>query len=198
MAAGSFQKSSVGWQLQQFGRRVGEWLELNFLQGSDDPTDQPIWSAPTWLEKGLFWLLVAVLLTWISWRVYKLAKVYLRNWRSGAWKGVKLGGMGAGRSDVTVAAWLRRAEESQQQGRYGEACRALYMAMLQRLHDTQTILNQPSRTDGEYLQLVRQFSQPRPYQLLIQTHERFYFGDLAATAETFQRCKRAYQEIAKQ
>ena len=196
MAAGTFQKSSVGWQLQQLGRRVEEWFELTFSQGSDTPNDQPIWSAPNWLERGIFWLLVAVLLTWISWQVYKLVKIYLRNWRPRAWKGIKLSK--AAQPDPTVATWLQWAEESQKQGHYGAACRALYMAMLQRLHDTQVIPEQPSRTDGEYLQLVRQFSQPRPYQLLIQTHERFYFGHLAATAETFQRCKRAYQEIAKQ
>ena len=198
MAAGSFQKSSVSWQLQQLGRRVEEWFELTFLQGSDITNEPPIFSTANWLERGLLGLLAAVLLTWISWRLYKLAKVYLRNWRPLNWQGIKLSGRGAGGQDATVAVWLRRAEETQQQGRYGEACRALYMAMLQRLHDTQVILNQPSRTDGEYLELVRQFSHPRPYQLLIQTHERLYFGHLAATAETFQRCKRAYQEIVKQ
>ena len=198
MAAGSFQKSSIGWQLQQLGRRGREWFELRFLQNNSDASDNlPTASGPNWLERGIVWLLVALLLIWVSWRAYKLVKAYLRNWRSRSGPGIKLGSAAAGR-EPTVATWRRRAEETRRQGRYGEACRALYMAMLQRLHDTQVIVHQPSRTDGEYLQLVHHFSQPRPYQVLIQTHERFCFGNLAATAETFQRCQRAYQEIAKQ
>ena len=38
---------------------------------------------------------------------------------------------------------------------------------------------------------------PRPYQLLIRTHERLTFGNAVANEETYQRCRRAYQEIAQ-
>ncbi|NJL50125.1 MAG: DUF4129 domain-containing protein [Leptolyngbyaceae cyanobacterium SM2_5_2] len=55
---------------------------------------------------------------------------------------------------------------------------------------------QVSRTDGEYLQSMA--AQPsRPYELLIRTHERLTFGQALATEETYQRCRRAYQEIAQ-
>jgi len=83
-----------------------------------------------------------------------------------------------------------------QQGDYAAACKALYMAGLARLNDTETVPYRPSRTDGEYLaQLVD--GSNRPYELLIRTHERLTFGDGQATEETYQRCRRAYQEIAQ-
>jgi hypothetical protein len=70
------------------------------------------------------------------------------------------------------------------------------MAGLARLNDTETVIYRPSRTDGEYLaQLVD--ASNRPYELLIRTHERLTFGDGQATEETYQRCRRAYQEIAQ-
>jgi len=38
---------------------------------------------------------------------------------------------------------------------------------------------------------------PRPYQLLIGTHERLLFGRAIASSEMFQRCCQAYEEIQK-
>ncbi len=69
------------------------------------------------------------------------------------------------------------------------------MAALQRLSDSNLIRQEPSRTDGEYLQLVQEFASSHPYQLLIQTHERLWFSQDAASAEEVDRCWQAYREI---
>ena len=70
------------------------------------------------------------------------------------------------------------------------------MAGLARLNDTETVLYRPSRTDGEYLTCIAAHPS-RPYELLIRTHERLTYGETLATEETYQRCRRAYQEIAQ-
>ena len=99
------------------------------------------------------------------------------------------------------------AQEQAEQGKYKEACRALYRATLQQLHEREMVRHLSSRTDGEYLAALAKRSEvgeadpgltvPRPYQLLIGTHERLVFAGTSASAEIFKRCRRAYEEIAK-
>jgi hypothetical protein len=190
---GEFQQNSLGWQMQQAQQRVGEWIEL-VLFGNDPDGDPPFdWSLPDWLLEGLFWLFVIGLISWMGWQLYKLLNPYLDN------------SLRLGRSPtlvptsqppkLTIAEWLGRSRTAQQQGDYREACRCLYLAMLQQLNDKDLISQQASRTDGEYLRLVQTLSDPHPYQMLIRTHEHLCFSDTAVSAETFDLCWQAFQEI---
>jgi hypothetical protein len=67
--------------------------------------------------------------------------------------------------------------------------------MLQRLNDTGIVKDQPSRTDGEYLQLVQQLPQPQPYQTLLITHQELSFSNAEASPSLFDECQQAYREI---
>jgi hypothetical protein len=98
-------------------------------------------------------------------------------------------------SEVLIANWLQRSQKFQQQGNYREACLCLYKAMLQRLNDTGIVKDQPSRTDGEYLQLVQQLPQPQPYQTLLITHQKLCFSNAEASPSLFDECQQAYREI---
>jgi hypothetical protein len=69
------------------------------------------------------------------------------------------------------------------------------MAMLQRLNDSGLAPHHSSRTDGEYLQLVQQLSQPQPYQTLIMTHQRLCFSNAEVSSAVFEQCQQAYREI---
>jgi hypothetical protein len=70
------------------------------------------------------------------------------------------------------------------------------MAMLQRLNDTGIVQHEPSRTDGEYLQLlIQQLPQPRPYQTLLMTHQQLCFSNVEASPSLFEQCQQAYREI---
>jgi hypothetical protein len=199
MPTGSFEKNSIGWQLGQLQQRIGEWWELQISRFSGN---QPDVSAPTWWEspilwlivKAAFWLLVGLLLTWLVWQLWQLLRPYVYSLRKPlsqpsdrATKTPK--------NELSVAAWLQRSQKFQQQGNYREACFCLYMAMLQRLNDTGIAQHQPSRTDGEYLQLVRQLPQPQPYQTLLATHEQLCFSNTEASRSVFDECQQAYQEI---
>ncbi|WP_052050296.1 DUF4129 domain-containing protein [Leptolyngbya sp. KIOST-1] len=195
MSALAHRTNSPLWQIRQGWQNLGEWFEYQFARVDVDPPGLPQWP---WLEplaRGLFWLLVAVLALWIGWLVYQGISAYLSQRQPG--------GLGATRRTVPSAAalkqaahWWHEAQRLAQQGDYAAACQALYMAGLARLNDTETVPYRPSRTDGEYLTCIATHPS-RPYELLIRTHERLTYGAAQATEETYQRCRRAYQEIAQ-
>jgi hypothetical protein len=192
MLATAFEKSNLPWQIQLIKQRFGEWIELRLFELK--PPKLPQVSISPWLLNGLFWGLVlgfGILVIW--W----LMPLFRRTWRA-----LQRSTDGQAESlaplpprDRTVAEWLRQAKTFQQQGNYAEACRALYMAMLQRLNDTKIALHEPSRTDGEYLRLVQSLAQSRPYRTLIQTHEQICFGNAQISDETYTLCQQAYREI---
>lgn len=193
MAADSFESTTWGWQLRQTGQRLREWIDYQLSRPDFDRPDLPSWSLPEALLRGVFWVLVVGLALWLSWLLYRLLTNYAQHRH-------RLGTASVTRSpsDATTHSadyWWRQANQLAQAGRYPEACRALYLAALQILHDRQQILHDPSRTDGEYLQHLIDQSQTRPYELLIRTHERAAFGDVAPSAEAYQRCQQAYREI---
>jgi hypothetical protein len=186
--------NSLGWQIRQGFQRLGEWWEYQTSQWDIETPALPDWG---WLEplgRGLFWLFVAVLVLWITWLLYQAVRTFL-NRQQGTPVSTP-----SGPSEAVLrqaAQWWREAQNLAKQGDYTGACRALYMAGLIRLNDTETVPYLASRTDGEYLFCIGQQAAPRPYQLLIRTHERLTFGGATANEETYQRCRRAYQDIAQ-
>ncbi len=195
MSESSFEKTNLSWQLGQLQQRVEEWCELKTAQNIPNvklPSwfDSPILGA---IAKAAFWLILALLAVWASWQIWQQLRFYIHNLKQrnqtsdgSAKKTIK---------DLSGAAWLFPSKKLQQQGKYRQACRCLYMAVLQRLNDAGTAVYQPSRTDGEYLQLIQQLPQPAPYETLITIHQQLYFGNREADASTFEQCQQAYQQI---
>lgn len=196
---GSFEKNSLGWQLGQLQQRFGEWWELKMSQFSPRI---PEMSAPSWwdspllwlLFKAVFWLLVALLLSWVALQIMQVLHPYfysLRNPLSQSDDKARQPSV----SELSVAGWLARSQEFQQQGNYREACFCLYRAMLQRLNDAGIAPHQASRTDGEYLKLIQQLPQPQAYQTLLMTHQQLCFSNIEASPSVFEQCQQAYREI---
>lgn len=186
LASGTFSNNSLDWQIQKFFQRLGEGIESWFSNNVTVP-DNPT-PLPTWFLQGLFWLVAISLIAWASWQLYRLLQPY--------WQQVDRQPVAAQQS---VADWLNQAKTAQGQGNYQTACRALYMAALQRLSEQGLIPEQLSRTDGEYLALLRSLSLAPPaqalYQTLIGIHERLYFDRVTASAELYDRCWQAYQQL---
>lgn len=194
MFSNAHRTHSVGWQLRLGLQRLGEWWEYQTAKLDIQGPNLPDWG---WLDsfgRGLFWLFVAALALGIAWLLYRGLKTWL-NQRDGT--AVQPQPVPSAATLLKAAQYWREAQGLAQKGDYAGACRALYMAGLTRLNDTQTIPYHPSRTDGEYLTWIDRQTAPRPYQLLIRTHERLTFGGAAATEATYQRCQRAYQEISQ-
>ena len=186
--------NSIGWQIRQGFQRLGEWWEYQTAKIDFEGPQIPDWG---WLEplgRGLFWLLVTALAVWTTWLLYQGIRTLLDR-REGA---VVTTAASASEAILRQAAqYWREAQDLAQQGDYAGACRALYMAGLIRLNDTEVVPYLSSRTDGEYLFCIDQQTASCPYQLLIRTHERLTFRGDTASEETYQRCRRAYQEIAQ-
>ncbi|MGV0025620.1 DUF4129 domain-containing protein [Phormidesmis priestleyi] len=191
----AFEKNNFDWQIQQISRRVGEWVE-RVLVAPNLPNlpDAPKWWFPENLLQVAFWTIVVFTSIWLGWQIWRLLSAYLNSLNPGNGRWLSRQAKGEER-DRTIATWMRQMQEFQRQGNYSEACRALYMAMLQRLNDTKLLPHQPSRTDGEYLQVVQQLPQAQSYQTLISTHEQLCFGNAAISSEDFSTCQQAYQEI---
>jgi hypothetical protein len=196
----NFQKTSWDWHLSQLQQQVGEWIEYEFSRlQSALPQLPPEWSISPWFSKllnVLFWLVVAIFLLWVVWRLWEKFGIYVYSWLN------KIANQSTAdttisSNDLSVAFWLERSQEFYRQGNYREACRSLYLAILQRLHDTKVVNHQPSRTDSEYLQLLRSSVTPiQPYETLITTHEQLCFSDAEILPENYQHCQQAYREIA--
>ena len=188
------QKTSLGWKFQKLYQQVSEWVMLKLGNWNPDIPNVPDWSFPFLLLQILFWVVVVVLVGWCSWLLYQLL---MRYWPAQFDPNLMGRSQAAPspRAPRSIADWLKIAQSCQQQGNYPEACRALYMAMIARLHDTQLIPEDRSRTDGEYHQLVAQLPQSEHYQTLLQTHEELQFGNMTLSGEHCQRCQRAYAAI---
>jgi Domain of unknown function (DUF4129) len=191
VASGTFEKTSFDWWIQQQQQRSGEWIESLFSGFNLGNLGGEDWSLPDWFLQGFFWTVIIAIVAGILWQLYQILYPYLDRYLKLERKRSPL----PAPAKLTVPEWLERSRQAQQQGNYREACRALYMAALQQLNDRDQIRQEVSRTDGEYLSLILRLDPHQPYQVLIRTHERLCFSDAAISAETYDRCWQAYQEI---
>lgn len=194
MAAGSFEKTNLDWQIHQIQQRIDEWTERLLSRVHFPGDNTKAWDLPEQFKQTLFWLMLLGFVGWALWQLYQLLQPY---WQRIEWsRSFKRQTAAQVEIERSIADWLEQAQRARQQENYREACRALYMAMLQRLNDQNLIRQEPSRTDGEYLSLMQMLDRPlQPYQVLIGTHEQICFGDRPISLEMFDRCWQAYQEI---
>jgi hypothetical protein len=190
----SAEKTSWRWQLEQLQQQFGEWIEVKLR--SDD-RDLQVDAFPPWLGAilvKLTWLVLAGLIIWFG---YRVIYPYLREWfdknrRSKSQLDlvpVKV---------YTVVELLAKSQQFQRDGDYTQASRWLYLAMLQRLNDANLIPHQFSRTDREYVQLLRSVPIINVGEILVSIHEQLHFGDRQIAIEDFDRCQQAYQQIESQ
>lgn len=189
--ATSFEKTSWRWQLEQFQQRLVEWIELK-LRSDDRALNLD--GFPPWLGVFLIrltWLILAGLIVWVG---YRIIYPYWKQWdfKSKQKKSVEITNID---KNYTVAELLDRSNRFKGDGNYNEASRWLYLAMLQRLNDVKLIPHQLSRTDREYIQILRRSPNIESGELLVSTHEQIYFGDEIVTSEDFDLCQQAYHQI---
>jgi Domain of unknown function (DUF4129) len=200
MPTDTFEKTSWDWQLSVLRQQVGEWTEYEFSRFQSAIPEWPQeWSISPWLGKVLnllFWLIVGGFLVWLVWRLWGKISPYIYSWLRRSGNNLTSNPTIVS-NELSVGLCLERSQQFYRQGNYREACRCLYLAMLQHLHDHSVIRHQPSRTDGEYLQLLRSAVSPiQPYETLITTHEQLSFGNAEILPENYEHCQQAYREIA--
>ncbi|NEQ96775.1 MAG: DUF4129 domain-containing protein [Cyanothece sp. SIO2G6] len=193
MANGSYAKDGLGWQIQQAQRRFSEWAEVQFTNATPDVDPGPLPGLPSGVTDFLLILFLVIVSGALIWLLVKLFAPDILEWINR--KPIVRPTSSPSRDTPSSAVWVKRSHQWQQQGNYREACRALYMAMIERLHETQQVPRKLSRTDGEYRVCVSQLNPPQAYQLLINVHEQLCFGDRDISADLLQRCQQAYQGL---
>jgi hypothetical protein len=185
----NFQKTSWSWQLEQLQQRWGEWLQAKLMGVF------PKQNLPAWLISAMTYLLWFLLLAGLVWIIYQVVNFF---WQK----------RGRGRQVIspvalpvktrTVAELLAQSQQFQLQHNYSEACRCLYLAMLQRLNDASLIPHQNSRTDREYAELLKQLPTLQNSMVLLRTHEQLQFADRSISAAGFDSCQAAYHQMEAQ
>ncbi|QKQ72426.1 DUF4129 domain-containing protein [Nostoc sp. TCL240-02] len=200
MPTDTFEKTSWSWQLSQFQQQAGEWWEYQFYRFEKTLPELPNgWSISPWLGellKFLFWLVIGLFVVWVGWQLWREFSPYVYSWlnRSGNLTNFRAKTRS---SESSIALLLERSQEFYRQGNYREACRCIYLAMLQQLHQKAIAPHKLSRTDGEYLQLLRSAVTPiQPYETLITTHEQLCFGNAEILPDNYEQCRQAYREIS--
>jgi multidrug efflux pump subunit AcrB len=181
------QKDSWGWQVDRLWQQLFEWLEVK-LKFTAPKSGIPEWVVQ--LIANMLWLLLAVGAAWVLYLILRnfIPSIDLRRfWVKPA--------QPQSAPTYSVAELLAKAQQYQAQQNYSEAGRYLYLAMLQRLNDAKIVLHQPSRTDREYAALLGQATVIQTGDLLLQTHEQLQFADRPLSAEAFDRCQEAYQQL---
>ncbi len=198
MSVSSYQKNSLGWQLQQLQQRIGEWWELQIsrmdnISSSKQPFDLDF-SVLGKIIQVASGIILVLLVSWAILRLWQRFNPYLNTLRNSLVRSVDRVSKKT-TPQLSADTWLTKSKQFQQQANYRQACRCLYMAMLQQLNDNGIIPHQASRTDGEYLQLIQQLPQTQPYQLLLMTHQQLCFSTAPVSSSLFEECQQAYETM---
>jgi Domain of unknown function (DUF4129) len=185
----NFQKTSWGWQFEQTQHRLGEWLQVKLMAAFANQSIPPGLISTL---GSLLWFLLAAGLVWL---LYQLMRFYQRTGRR---RRPAVTPVASPPHPSTVPELLAQSQAWQSQHNYSEACRYLYLAMLQRLHDASLIPHQYSRTDREYLDLLAQLPVLQNSTELLRTHEQLQFADRSISAAGLDRCQQAYQQLDAQ
>ncbi|HLV81479.1 MAG TPA: DUF4129 domain-containing protein [Chthonomonadaceae bacterium] len=150
--------------------------------------------------EGLMWVFLALFLVAAAWLLARLLQ--------GAWarreqrpkKKSKAYDMDeAGVETVTEPdAWLQQAQRYAAESDYRRAFRAVFLAILAHLHRAGAIEYDRSRTNGDYLRMLRGKGLRALYEALRPLTAEFdirWYGHRATAEEDYQRCRRAYEQV---
>ncbi len=103
-------------------------------------------------------------------------------------------------AEESPAELWQKAESLAREGRFRDAVRVLYLALLARLHRQQLIRFEPMRTNGEYVRQV-QLSERAPPELhepfgrLTDLFEARWYGDRPCESSDYRACRTLAEEI---
>ena len=138
MAKGVFEQTNWMWQLSLLQQRVGEWIEYQFSRFQKTlPELPPDWVISPWLGellKILFWSGLGLFLLWIGWQLWREFHPYVYGWLNAINNSPDSRNKNDSR-ETSITLLLNQSQEFCRQYNYTEACRCLYLAMLQQLHE---------------------------------------------------------------
>ena len=224
MSVPSFKENSLGWQVELAQQKWQEWWELKISQLETNTPDIPLFDSAIiqLLIKIILWSLIAIILVWLTWQIWLFLRPMIRNWSKQRQQIRRTLTPNQLEPQLSPQDWLTRAQQYYQQENYRQGIFCLYQGILQHLSDREERVNSlaesealrgqakpgaerdrkiisilSSRTDGEYLKLIKKLKleQFLSYKLLLLTHEQLCFSNLSPSASLFDKCQQAYQVI---
>jgi hypothetical protein len=129
--------------------------------------------------------------------------LFFRNWKPGkkaaAKKKRKVGLLEEGEEALRTDEWLARADELERSGRFREAVRCLYLAVLMRLDDAGLVYFDRYQTNWEHLRRIEASNAPAEvrYRFLTQEFDHVWYGERPATAEHCAEFRREYVRLSE-
>ena len=224
MSVPSFKENSLGWQVELAQQKWQEWWELKISQLETNTSDIPVFDSAIiqLLIKIILWSLIAIILVWLTWQIWLFLRPMIKNWSRQRQQIRRTPTPNQLEPQLSPQDWLTRAQQYYQQQNYRQGIFCLYQGILQHLSDlaeSEALCGQASpgaerdhevalrdrkiisilssRTDGEYLKLIKKLKleQFLSYKLLFLTHEQLCFSNLSPSASLFDKCQQAYQVI---
>ena len=202
MLATVFKQDSIRWKIELLGQRIQEWWEVFISQLADNTPDIPQWNLDAeWIRqliKLLLWSIIAAILVWLTWQLWLLFRPYWIEWQKPR---SRLSNVASTEPEIklSVNEWIVKSQYYQQQRDYRQAIFCLYQATIQELSDRNIIPILSSRTNREYLTLIKksQLKNLSSYELLLNTHEKLCFSERDASQSLWEQCQQAYQISVK-
>lgn len=166
--------------LQQFLLWLQDWLNAIFHQRGPGVGDNR--SLSMLLQYGLYFAGAIALgvICYLLWRRAALRKETLSSTRRGAAAIDKILDSKGYRSDAERLAGL---------GDFKGACRALYLCLLQQMHEQQVATFAPAKTNYEYRYLLLSFPQLKSgFIQLAEIVEQIWFGNKPALTDDYAQC----------
>ncbi len=175
--------------------RLKNWLDQNQKNDTRDPVDFPDLPWLGGLLKGLMYVILAVAIGLLIWLLTKLRLM------SETRKAKSRGGGGIleeGEVLLSEDEYLLNADDLIAQGRFREACRALYLASLVRLDSARVARLEPTQTNWEHLRRV-EANRNKPEGLDFRTPTKLFdhawYGYTARSAADVEPFRQAYLSI---
>jgi hypothetical protein len=196
MSAGSFKQDGLNWRFNLIKQRFGEWMEYQTSQFNPDWDLKSFQSTLLWqIIKFCLWLIIAILLVWITWQLWLRLRPYWKRWQRTSDRHTVF--IPSKTTPLSAADWVERSQSARADGNYRQAIFCLYQAMLKLLDERGLILTQLSLTDEEYRRSLLKIpvAPLTPYEQLLSIHQRLCFSSAEADRALFEECKQAYQQI---
>ncbi|MFN3360549.1 MAG: DUF4129 domain-containing protein [Pseudanabaenaceae cyanobacterium] len=190
-----FRRTGIGWEIGKLRRHYEEWWETVTPATAVEPNS---YFLPPWLPQFLTFLAWVLLLVSFAWLGLKLYRWGCNYWLERQRHNLTVNTFVV--SQPSLGELLRTVEFNWRRGDYRSACRYLYLALLQFLHDRDILPQDPSRTDGEYrLFLQQKRLQPlAAFFTIINLHERLHFSHAPVSEQEFIDCKTAFDRVTGQ
>ncbi len=194
----------ISWNAQTEIRRWTETVQWQLSQLFAESETDPNGMDWAWVTPVLLWVLRGLSLVVLGLGLYLLAKrlwIWLQQTRGA---GRSPGQPSALSSPGTVKhSWYQQAQAAQARQDYAAAIQAIYMALLERLHQARLLPEDVARTDREYVQTLDRLwslsDQPigvrDDWSQIFQVHEALCYGGLPMDAEDYRRCQAAFEQL---